>query len=909
MPQRAVIVSTSHWDRAWYVPFQEFRWALVELLDQVLELLQRDDGYEAFMLDGQTVVLEDYLELRPERRETVARLIAAGRLQVGPWYVLPDEYLVSPEALIRNLLVGTRLARSLGGRFMEHGYNPDSFGHVSQLPQILRGFGIETALFWRGFGDEGERLPNEFWWEAPDGSRVLASFLRFGYGNAAQLGYPVRWGEVRHLRLDLDLAVRQAVETIEGLGRHASAGVVLLLNGTDHTRAQPEIPRIVARLRELGLDVRHGTLDDYFEALRSAAPELPVVRGEFNRGRFSPILQGVYSTRMPIKQRNWAVQQLLERGAEPAAVAAWLVGGEYPAAALEAAWKWLLKNHPHDDICGCSVDQVHREDFYRFDQAEQMGEIVQREALRAVAERITLQSTAPAVAVWNPSLHPRREAVVMAIPFAPGRPVKDMVAVAPDGSRRAVQLLGVREAYFAEPRRTAPRQVADLAVDVDVPAGGYAVYHLEPAAGDEPGPDAEAVRVTGERQMENGLIRVSIGDDGGITLEDKGSGQRYGPLHILEDTEDAGDEYDYSPAAFSTTIWQTGVPVSVRWLAAGPLVATAEIRFHLTLPASLAPHRQGRSSEQVVCPVSVRVSLVRGQRRVEFTTEVDNAARDHRLRAHFQSGIPAATVLVDGHFDLLRRPARPDPRPTWYQPPVPTGLARRFVAVEGADGRGLAVMTRGLPEYEAIPTRQGLSVAITLLRAVGWLSREDLATRPGGAGPGIATPEAQVLGRHRFEYAVQLFSNLEELLVGAEHYHHPPVGLRADTRLGLLPEELEAFARGGGGLAEQRRDLPLQMSWLQAEPAEIGVSALKRSDDGTAVVLRLWNPFDCAKEVVVTPGFPVAEVWKARLDETPVERIEVRGGRFVCPLRAKEVVTLRISPERVGPHLATLGEG
>lgn len=146
MPRRAVIVSTSHWDRAWYVPFQEFRWALVELLDQVLELLERDDGYEAFMLDGQTIVLEDYLELRPERRETVARLIAAGRLQVGPWYVPPDEYLVSREALIRNLLVGTRLARSLAGRFMEHGYNPDSFGHVSQLPQILRGFGRQLDL-------------------------------------------------------------------------------------------------------------------------------------------------------------------------------------------------------------------------------------------------------------------------------------------------------------------------------------------------------------------------------------------------------------------------------------------------------------------------------------------------------------------------------------------------------------------------------------------------------------------------------------------------------------------------------------------------------------------------------------------------------------------------------------------
>lgn len=895
---KAVVVSTSHWDRAWYVPFQEFRWALVELLDQVVQLLDGRPGFEAFMLDGQTIPLEDYLELRPERQEDVRRLVASGRLLVGPWYVLPDEYLVSPEALVRNLMLGTRLARRLGGEPMLHGYNPDSFGHVGQLPQILRGFGIETALFWRGFGDEGEGLPNEFWWEAPDGSRVLTSFLRFGYGNASQLGYPIRWGDASHFRFDLDLAVRQAVEAIESLAPHASAGTVLLLNGTDHTRAQGEIPDVVARLREMGYDVRHGGPGDYFRAVAAAAPELPVLQGEFNRGRYSPILQGVYSARIPIKQRNWQVQLLLERAAEPAATVAWLEGAEYPATALESAWKWLLRNHPHDDICGCSVDQVHREDMYRFDQAEQLGRIVQRESVRRVLERVALApGGAAAVAVCNPSPHPRREVAVLAVPFhAAAGELGSLVAVGPDGTRRPVQVLGARTGYLAEPRHTLRRTIWELAWEVEAPALGYAVYRLEPAQdGERVGAGSDPpVRVSGDREMDNGLVRLTIAPDGQIHLEDLRSGRCFGPLHVLEDTEDAGDEYDYSPASHSTTVWSVAVPVEIRWVERGPLRATAELRWDWWLPASLAPDRQGRTAERVACPVVTRVSLRRGQRRVEFETEFENRAQDHRLRVHFETGIVADHVLVDGHFELLRRPARPPARPEWHQPPVPTAPARRFVAVEHRGG-GLAVLTRGLPEYEALPARRGLSMAITLLRAVGWLSRDDLLTRRSGAGPSLPTPEAQVPGRHRFEYAVQVFDDVEELLVEAEAYHNPLVAVRADTRAGVLPEEAQ-MAVEPRFLKDQVRDLPARRSWLRVEPACVVLSAFKRSEDGTAAVVRIWNPLEQRRAVTVIPGFPVREAWKARLDETPLERLEVAGSRVNVEIGSKEVVTLRLVP-------------
>ncbi len=161
-------VSHTHWDREWYQPFQAFRIRLVQLMDKLLEILDRDPTYRCFMLDGQTIVLEDYLAIRPEQASAIRRQVAAGRLLIGPWYILPDEFLVSPESTIRNLLVGAHIAAAYGGR-IDVGNIPDPFGHISQLPQILRGFDIDNAVFWRGVGP----APNEFRWAAPDGSEVL----------------------------------------------------------------------------------------------------------------------------------------------------------------------------------------------------------------------------------------------------------------------------------------------------------------------------------------------------------------------------------------------------------------------------------------------------------------------------------------------------------------------------------------------------------------------------------------------------------------------------------------------------------------------------------------------------------------------------------------------------------------
>ncbi len=206
-------------------------------MDEVIDVLDRDPDFGHFMLDGQTVVLEDYLEIRPERSEDLVRLVRAGRIAIGPWYVQPDDVLASGEALIRNLERGIELSREFGGT-MRVGYLPDSFGHTGALPVVLKGFGIDTAALMRGPGKELDR--SFFRWIGKDGSEILVAYLIDGYGNGADLLMdPEAIGEAL-----VEVGARQAEAQVEGVP-------LLVMNGTDHRSIEYRLPEVLraARLR------------------------------------------------------------------------------------------------------------------------------------------------------------------------------------------------------------------------------------------------------------------------------------------------------------------------------------------------------------------------------------------------------------------------------------------------------------------------------------------------------------------------------------------------------------------------------------------------------------------------------------------------------------------------------------
>lgn len=417
------LISHTHWDREWYQPFQLFRIRLVHLIDKLLEILKNDPAYSHFMLDGQTIILEDYLEIRPEKEADLKEFIRQGRILIGPWYILPDEFLVSPEATIRNLLRGKKLCEEFGNRMLV-GYLPDPFGHISQMPQILKGFSINTACLRRGLSDE----PCELWWQSPDGSQVLLSYLKNGYDNASYLP-----SERKSFTLELE-------KNINAIRMDAKSDQILLMNGTDHQEPIPETPAcIVQAIKDLGNDlIIHSTLPQYFLALQKEIslglliPE--TVSGELRDCKRHHLLPGVLSTRMWIKQRNHQCENLLEHWAEPfSAWANYLENHKHVRnhstafisnhlqGLINNAWIQLMKCHPHDSICGCSIDQVHKEMRSRFDQVEQVAKEVTKQSIVFLANQIdtrnqTIKNPLFAVTVFNPSPFPQTGMVEVGFP-------------------------------------------------------------------------------------------------------------------------------------------------------------------------------------------------------------------------------------------------------------------------------------------------------------------------------------------------------------------------------------------------------------------------------------------------------------------------------------------------------------
>ncbi|MFW9974305.1 MAG: hypothetical protein ACFFDQ_03415, partial [Candidatus Thorarchaeota archaeon] len=404
MNDDAILISETHWDRAWYQTFQQFRLRLVNLVDNLLNIIDTDPRFTHFTFDGQTVVLEDYLEIKPEQRERLTQYIQAGRILIGPWYVLPDVYLVSGEALIRNLLMGKSVANEFGP-IMNVGYIPDPFGHISQIPQILSQFRCDSVIFARGGGDEIDELGSEFIWEAGGGSEVLAHWLPLSYGNSAKLPS------------DIDDAVSVLEDVVRKLRPWSRVGTVLLMNGSDHDEPQAHIPDVINVYNSKNEDkIVMGTLPQFVDRIREKRNILKRYRGEFRGSKFQNLLSGVYSARVYLKQMNEYIQRFLERSVEPFSVVGLLHGFAYPLLQLRLAWKYLLRNHPHDDICGCSIDEVHDDMVHRFRWVNEIAEPLFEKALDGIKQIAT--SEKPGIIVVNPSPYERTGIAIVEFPLS-----------------------------------------------------------------------------------------------------------------------------------------------------------------------------------------------------------------------------------------------------------------------------------------------------------------------------------------------------------------------------------------------------------------------------------------------------------------------------------------------------------
>lgn len=874
------VIPHSHWDREWYLSFDHFRVRLVHMIDDLLAILAERDDYAGFLLDGQTVVVDDYLEIRPERRVEIEAYVRGGRLSVGPWYVLPDSFLVSGEALVRNLMRGRATARAFG-RSMDVGYIPDSFGHTAQIPQILRGFGIETAIAWRGFGGEPGQEGSEYRWRSPDGSEVLMEHLsELGYSGAyfndpAPEAVEARFADVRQ-RLD---ARAQTPER-------------LVLSGGDHHWPTRDLPDVLAHLDEAaggdGVRIVHSSLADFMAALQRAADgqALPAVDGEMRFGyRWAfNVTGGVYSSRMYLKQANAAAQRLLERYLEPLNALAVLRGGPSQRALLAQGWRYVLQNHPHDSICGCSIDPVHREMTTRFEKLEGLGRGVEDFAWMHLAHDAEGQSGDDRrLTLFNPSPFVRDEVVTCdvsffrqrvvvglnpdVVPDPPEPPVPGFVLEDAEGREVPYEVVERRDDHaIAYNRYDYPAQSRverfTLRVPLEaLPPLGLRTLRVRRTDAFPSYPAPEGLRCEG-RVIENAFVRVEARADGTFTVTDRATGRTYGPLGYFEDGADAGDEYNYSPPPQDAVLTSPGAAEIDVETVPGRYVAGLRVRGTWRLPVALTGDLQRRSAETLPLRFATTATLTPYSRHVTFETEVDNTVRDHRLRVLFETGCRTSRHHADNAFAVVSRTQEQhDPADFKIEVPAAVAPMHRFVTVED-DEAGATLLADGLPEYE-LQYDSGGVLALTLLRCVGELSRGNLAMRPGGYGGWLNhTPEAQCPGTHRFRYAF--------LPHGAGWTGHVGAIHRASASL-LLAVRCRP---------SRRAELLPDHSFVAVEPAVLVLSAFKEAEDGRGFVLRIYNPTPEPVEGRVRLGWPAGEVRRANLEEVPLEAVAVQDGAF-----------------------------
>ena len=825
-----LMVSHTHWDREWYRTFEAFRARLVDTVDRVLDLLAADPGWK-FLLDGQAIVVEDYLAVRPDRRSELEAQVAAGRLGVGPWYVQPDSLLPSGEAHVRNLLEGRRVARSVGG-CSAVAYTPDSFGHPAQLPAVFAGFGLGPFVYWRGNGNEIDRLGPVYRWEAPSGDAVTAYHLGRGYFAAA------------YLPEDPDEAVAGLLGVFDRLAPVERAPVVLM-NGIDHCLPDAHTGAVAEALAaRIDRPVTRGLLDD----LRAAIDETdrPTFRGALVGARVANLLPGVWSTRLGLKLADRHAERALVGWAEPWAALGPLLGTPDERPSLRAAWRALLPNQAHDSICGCSQDEVHRQMQARYATATELADQTTGRVLERLAglgpERATPWSTELDLAVFNPSPVARTDVVRVALDGHPVYRLSDM-----GGDIHPLTLLdGTAMGYEADgaPARVVPAvdparmrmwegmPGVDLELVVaDVPAFGWRRVHLAPS---EPHPDA----VDEGRTIASGNLSVTAEDDGTLTLV--ADGRTFTGLGALEDLGDRGDTYDYDPVPGDHDAGAVPASVSIVRHRHPSGIERLVVERTLAVPAGLVEARDARREDTVPVTVALEARVAPGVDRVDLDVRVANAAEDHRLRLCFPTGAPVTTFRAATTFDVAEHTTGPVDDEGWEHPAPATFAHQGWI-----EAQGLVVGAPGLPEAEV--TAEGV-IKVTLLRSVGWLARLDPTTRPMPAGPGLATPEAQcpdgVTARLSLRVGPDGAADLAAALVADE------LGLRA-------------VPAGGEPLLEPGRSL------VAVEPAGIVLSALKPAEDGHGIVVRLANPGAEAVEAAVALAPPVADVESVRLDEAP----------------------------------------
>lgn len=910
LPHLLYLIAHTHWDREWYLPFQKFRMHLVNLIDNLVPMLEKNPDYRHFNLDGQTIVIEDYLEIRPDMEQRIVNLVKNNRIGIGPWYNQPDEW-TSGELIARNLLVGCKLCKRFGGG-QKIGYAPDLFGHVSQMPQILQLCGIDTYMFSRGLGDEMDdpNFSNEFIWEGPDGSKLLAFYMPgAGYSNAKN--HP-----------DDQMSFNNFMLFIFGMLGGGRTHVYFIGCGGDHYFFQPNTTEFIKGFNDdedikeelAGGKLIHGSLTEFFNAIKEQVkkgeiinPSVPLltVKGELRQGRSDVFEPGTISSRMYLKQMNALCWRTLCYLTEPVSVLnnllkhpTHLQNPEPDSAFINLAWKFLLQNQPHDSICGCSNDEIHREMEYRFASCMHISEELIKEHMEAVLMRQkSIPKNAVPVIIFNPHAHNVKIPIKITLSHdnlytdaniihAPSIDFKKAINHSLQLKNYNNQILDY-DAYIF--RYKDCQEMVELTFFDNFPSMGYYIYYIYEDNKEIIDDKAETTQEM--FHYENNWCIIDVNKNGTFDLKLKSSGLVFKNLHYIEDQADAGDGYDFYelPNDIPLNNLELGANILCRKTKFG---IEYSIKCSIFLPEALNYERTARLNNKTTQNITTKVIIYDQMPRIDFETALTNKIKDHRMRVVFPTPIHTDSVHASSIFDVVERGIGNErfakTMHKWKQKGVPTSFMSEFVDIHENGKGSVALFNKGMPEYEARRTVDGIELIQTLFRSVRYMGGQ--MPGRGQAGSPYPTPDGQLMRPLKFEYALYFHENdwVQDNIFSRANEYILPIAIGGGKIIipGRRPEQTDVSD-------SLPKDLDSSLRLVNIENPNIILTSFYLANE-KEIIMRLFNPTQNLLKTQIQLGVPVNSLNVCNILEEPTT---LEMGQV--SLIADKVISLEIMPKKI----------
>ncbi|HFL3159067.1 TPA: mannosylglycerate hydrolase [Clostridioides difficile] len=827
------VVPHSHWDREWYFTTSRSKIYLMKDFQDILDILEEKEDFKYFTMDAQASLLDDYLKWRPQDEYRIRDLVQRRRLVIGPWYTQTDQLVISGESIIRNLYYGIDRCNEFGEP-MRVGYVPDSFGQSAQMPQIYRGFGIDSSLFWRGVSDDMIDT-TEFIWKGSDGSKVLAVQIPFGYYYGGNIP-------------EDDSDLKEYLKDIIGkLKVKASTNNVYFPNGFDQAPIRKNLPDILKKANEIDNENEYeiSDIENYIDSVRNERNEFTELKGEFLNAKHMRIHKSIFSSRSDLKIMNNKLENYITNVLEPLLTLSYSLGNEYPHLVIKDIWKLMFENAAHDSIGSCNSDTTNEDVYTRYKQARDLSINLLDLHMRLISTQIKNNNEEITLTVFNGFPEVRNE-VVEFDTYIPGQDfviknkngeilnyiIKEKEDITNYILTQTIRLNPSKKIYIP---KTVYRAKIALSVK-DIPPMGYTqlVFELDTKNKCE-------IKTSNCKEIENKYYKITANKNGSLEILDKESNKTYKNQAVIEDNGDDGDSYNYSPPRKDIYVSSLDSVSSVEVLKSN-IQEEMIVKYSLTIPTSLEERAIGKVS--VKMPVTMKITLEPKEQIIKFNVNIkNNQALSHRVRVLFNTEIASKFSIADQQFGIIQRPTVLEKdlalwkrdNYSWQEKPITIEPMQSFVTLEDGQ-RGIALITGCVREYQIVGDNLD-TIALTLFRSFGYMGRENLLYRPGRASGEkiIATPDAQLLKELNFDFGLYIYNNKFD-----------EANVANTAKRFLTPIQIYEYADFLNGrlifaFNDEKQIYENEFSLMNVNNSNFTVSAIKKEEKGDGIVVRIFN--------------------------------------------------------------------